>query len=162
MFKNHIFICILTAYSVIYHYSIVYFPVTMQYMMDNLLSVAAGQKMATNYQHSPMDLSWNKQHACERFVDQEDLRSEPCLSSDESSTFNNRKSDIQHQGSPFTNGSTMHRFRTSTPENSDMSGEFYHVPSPSLQEYSAVSDNHAEVKIKQESSNYNTEIRKYR
>ena len=59
-------------------YSFIYlFLDKMEAMMSNILA-RAGARLAGR-SDAPLDLSWNKNHSCDRFINTEDLRPESCL-----------------------------------------------------------------------------------
>ena len=54
--------------------------------MSNILATASSRLYGTPLPDVPLDLSWNKGHICERFVNNEDLRPEPYLSPSDGDT----------------------------------------------------------------------------
>ena len=54
--------------------------------MSNILATASSRLYGTPAPDVPLDLSWNKGQNCERFVNSEDLRPEPCLAPSDGDT----------------------------------------------------------------------------
>ena len=63
-----------------------WFSDKMEAMMSNILATASSRLYGTPSPDVPLDLSWNKGHSCERFVNHEDLRPEPYLAPSDGDT----------------------------------------------------------------------------